>query len=202
MAQRWHDLLFAHWPVPPERLEPAIPPGLALDTYDGHAWLGVIPFHMTGIRLRGLPPLLGLSAFPELNVRTYATAATKPGVLFFSLDAGSRLAVEVARRWYHLPYFHAVMAVTPEGEGVGYRSRRQDRRGAPAELRGRYRSAADAVRGRSRVGADREAGRRLSGQPEHAEQPPDGVGLGHRAQDSARAGTARAHEDVDREHPA
>jgi hypothetical protein len=139
MAQRWHDLLFAHWPLPPARLQPAIPPGLALDTYDGDAWLGVIPFHMTGIRLRGLPPLPGLSAFPELNVRTYVTAAGKPGVLFFSLDAASRLAVEVARRWYHLPYFHAAIAVSPDGDGVRYRSRRRDRRRAPAELRGRYR---------------------------------------------------------------
>ncbi len=86
--------------------------------------------------------------------------------------------------------------------GVGVRRELGTGPGGGQDRGGLLRSAADAVRRRSRVGADREAGRRLSGQPEHAEQPLDGVGLGHRAQDSARAGTARAHEDVDREHPA
>jgi uncharacterized protein len=138
MAQRWHDLLFAHWPVDAARLRTAIPSGLALDTYEGRAWLGVIPFHMSGVRVRGLPPLPGTSAFAELNVRTYVTAGGKPGVLFFSLDAASRLAVEAARLTYHLPYFQAAMSVSGDESGVRYRSRRIDRRGAAAELQGRY----------------------------------------------------------------
>ncbi len=138
MAQTWHDLLFAHWPLPPETLRHAIPPALGLDTFDGRAWVGVIPFRMTGVRPRGLPSFPGISAFPELNVRTYVTAGGKPGVFFFSLDAASRFAVELARCWYRLPYCHARMAVTPEGEAMRYASRRLDRRGAPAELRARY----------------------------------------------------------------
>src|SRR5437867_5100192 len=106
-TMRWHDLLFLHWPVRPEIIRPLIPNGLELDTFDGAAWIGVVPFRMTGVRLRWLPPLPGISAFPELNVRTYVRVRDRPGVYFFSLDAGSRTAVAMARAWFHLPYFHA-----------------------------------------------------------------------------------------------
>jgi uncharacterized protein YqjF (DUF2071 family) len=138
MAQTWHDLLFAHWAVPPAALRPLVPSVLALDLFAGAAWLGVLPFHMSGVRPRGVPPVPGVSAFPELNVRTYVTTGDRPGVFFFSLDAGSRLAVEAARLTYRLPYFRARMSVRPDGEAIRYASHRTDRRGAPAELVGRY----------------------------------------------------------------
>jgi uncharacterized protein YqjF (DUF2071 family) len=146
MAQTWHDLLFAHWPVPAPSLRPRVPPALALDLFGGEAWLGVLPFHMSGVRPRGIPALPGISAFPELNVRTYVTAGGKPGVFFFSLDAGSRLAVEAARLTYRLPYFRARMTVRPDGEGIRYASRRDDPRGAPAELVARYAPAGPVFR--------------------------------------------------------
>lgn len=139
MAQRWHDLLFAHWPVPAKNLEPLLPGGLPLDTYEGQAWVGVVPFRMSGVRLRGLFPVPTTSAFPELNVRTYVTLDDRPGVWFFSLDAGSRLAVEAARLTFHLPYFRAQMRAERQGEVVHYESRRTDRRGLPALLLARYR---------------------------------------------------------------
>jgi uncharacterized protein DUF2071 len=82
MAQSWHDLLFAHWPVDISALRKAVPSALAIDTYQGQAWLGVVPFRMSGVRLRGTPPVPWLSAFPELNVRTYVVAEGKPGVWF------------------------------------------------------------------------------------------------------------------------
>src|SRR5262245_10075958 len=107
MAMRWHDLLFAHWPVDPAVLRPLIPASLQIDTYDGQAWIGVVPFRMTGVRPRFVPPLPGLSAFAEINVRTYVTIEQKPGVWFFSLDAANRLAVWAARLSYHLPYCFA-----------------------------------------------------------------------------------------------
>lgn len=108
MAMSWHDLLFLHWPLPPAALAPFIPPPLTLDTFDGQAWLGVVPFRMSGIRLRLLPPIPGTAAFPEINVRTYAVAPDgRRGVWFFSLDATSRLAVRAARAWFGLPYFDA-----------------------------------------------------------------------------------------------
>jgi hypothetical protein len=114
-------------------VRPRIPPDLSIDTFDGRAWIGVIPFRMTGVRLRGLPPLPWLSAFPELNVRTYVTAGAKPGVWFFSLDAASALAVAVGRT-AGLPYYRARMSVTAEGDGVRYAGRRIQPGTPPAEL--------------------------------------------------------------------
>src|SRR6266404_10006502 len=107
MAQSWHDLLFAHWQVDAAALRPLLPPQLQIDTFGGSAWLAVVPFRMTGVRLPGTPALPWLSAFPELNVRTYVTCDGEPGVWFFSLDAGNALAVAIARAWFHLPYFRA-----------------------------------------------------------------------------------------------
>jgi uncharacterized protein YqjF (DUF2071 family) len=136
MTQTWHDLLFAHWPVPQAEMRPLVPAQLTLDTFDGQCWVGVIPFHMSGIRARGLPALPGLSRFPELNVRTYVTYGGKPGVYFFSLDAGNLAAVWAARTFYHLPYFNAAMSSQDLGGNIHYSSRRL--RGA-AEFRGHYR---------------------------------------------------------------
>jgi hypothetical protein len=136
----WHDLLFAHWPVEPAALRPLLPPGLELDTFDGAAWLGIVPFRMSGIRHYFLPPLPGVSAFPELNVRTYVVASGKPGVWFLSLDAASRIAVTAARRFYHLAYRAAQMSCQAEPGGwIAYRSRRLERAHPPAEFTARYR---------------------------------------------------------------
>ncbi len=121
MFQRWENLLFAHWRVDPARVAPKIPAGLALDLWQGSAWIAVTPFEISRLRLRGLPPIPGASRFPELNVRTYVTTGEKPGVWFFSLDAGSPLAVFFARRLYHLPYFPARMACVKNGPAVSYR---------------------------------------------------------------------------------
>jgi len=91
--QTWCDLLFAHWPLPHGAISALIPPGLEVDTFDGEAWIGVVPFRMEDVMLRGLPGLPWISAFPELNVRTYVSVGGKPGVWFFSLDATQPLAV-------------------------------------------------------------------------------------------------------------
>jgi uncharacterized protein YqjF (DUF2071 family) len=145
MAMRWHDLLFMHWPVSPAALRPHIPPSLQLESFDGAAWLGVVPFRMSGVRPRGVPALPWVSAFPELNVRTYVTAGGKPGVWFFSLDAANPLAVRGARRAFHLPYYDARMAAErSEGGGVRYTSVRSHRGAPPAAFRARYRPSGPA----------------------------------------------------------
>lgn len=149
LAMTWHDLLFAHWPVAPDALRTLLPrtdPPLELDVRDGVAWLGLVPFRMSGIRFRWLPPVPGTAAFPELNVRTYVTAGGRPGVWFFSLDAASPLAVRAARATFHLPYFDADMACEADGDGVRYGSRRMHRRGGAAELEARYRPAGEVFR--------------------------------------------------------
>ncbi len=138
MGQAWLDLLFAHWPVPPDQLRDRIPAGLDLDTLDGQAWVGIVPFTMTGIHLHWLPPLPGLSAFHELNVRTYVTRGGKPGVWFFSLDAASQMNVYAARRLFHLPYFFARMSLERDGDSIRYASVRRDCHGPFAQFKARY----------------------------------------------------------------
>lgn len=138
MTQTWHDLLFAHWRVPAERLRAHVPAGLSIETFDGSAWIGVVPFRMSGIRLRGLPPVPGTSAFPELNVRTYVRHGDKSGVWFFSLDATNALAVAVARRWFRLPYFRARMECRNDAERVVYAHERTHAGAPPAELVAQY----------------------------------------------------------------
>jgi len=146
MAQSWHDLLFAHWPIEAAQLRPHIPPQLAIDTFEGAAWLGVVPFRMSGVRLRGTPALPWLSAFPELNVRTYVVAEDKPGVWFFSLDAKNPVAVAIARAWFHLPYFRARMSCEVKDGWIEYRSERTHRGARSGVLNGRYRATGAAFR--------------------------------------------------------
>ncbi len=113
MQQRWNDLLFAHWPMPAAAIDATLPPGLVADTFDGSAWLGVVPFGMDRIRIHGLPSVPGARAFPELNLRTYVRerGTNRTGVYFYSLDASNPLAVAIARSVFHLPYFWAQMGM-------------------------------------------------------------------------------------------
>ncbi len=104
MYQNWHHLLFLHWEIPPQELQALIPAGLTVDTFEGKAYAGLIPFTMTGVRPVLTPPLPGISSFHEVNVRTYVhREGCDPGVWFFSLDASSTLAVAAARAAYKLP---------------------------------------------------------------------------------------------------
>ncbi|HYX52641.1 MAG TPA: DUF2071 domain-containing protein [Candidatus Limnocylindrales bacterium] len=136
-VQTWNDLLFAHWKYPLEHLRILVPAELQLDLFEGEAYVGVVPFWMSGVRGRWQPPIPGVSRFPEMNVRTYVRVNGIPGVYFFSLDAASRVAVWGARMFYHLPYFFAEMSVHSVGEKVHYKSRRLEPP-APAEFRGLY----------------------------------------------------------------
>jgi uncharacterized protein YqjF (DUF2071 family) len=146
MAMGWHDLVFLHWPVPAAMLRPLIPRVLEVDTFDGVGWIGVVPFRMSGVRPRMLPSVGPLSNFPELNVRTYVSAGGKPGVWFFSLDAASPPAVEMARLLFHLPYFNAEMRCDAEGESVRYTSRRTHHGARPARFTASYRPTGSLTR--------------------------------------------------------
>jgi uncharacterized protein YqjF (DUF2071 family) len=136
LFMRWHDLLFLHWPVDAGSMRSLISPQVELEIYDGSAWLGIVPFRMTGVRPRYAPFSL---AAAELNVRTYVKSAMKSGVWFFSLDANSWLAVRTART-FGLPYYDARMSVQRDDDTrVEHRSFRIHRRAPAAEFVASYR---------------------------------------------------------------
>ena len=140
MHMRWRELLFAHWVVDPAVVRPLIPGALELDLFEGRCYVGAVPFLMENVTPRGVPPLPGLHAFPELNLRTYVTAGGKPGVWFFSLDAGQKLAVRTARRFFHLPYFDTQFDIKMSGETVAYKSVRTHKSAAEAQFSATYRA--------------------------------------------------------------
>ena len=126
MLQRWAGLLFLHWPVDPALIAARLPVGLQVDTFDGKAWIGLVPFFMERVRPVGLPALPWLSWFHELNVRTYVhDEMGNPGVWFFSLECDQPIAVEIARRGFHLPYQHASMRSTKSSGRVEFSSQRK-----------------------------------------------------------------------------
>jgi uncharacterized protein YqjF (DUF2071 family) len=125
MQQSWRDLLFIHWPVPADVIQQALPHGLTVDTFDGFAWIALVPFQMRNVRPVWAPSVPGLSNFAECNVRTYVHINGKaPGVWFFSLDAANAIACAIARLTFSLPYFHAKMNGDVTNNEFQYRTSR------------------------------------------------------------------------------
>src|SRR5688572_6687358 len=127
MYERWENLLFLHWEYDPQAIQQTLPNGLYVDTFDGKAYLGVVPFLMRGVRPHLLPITLGMSDFEELNVRTYVYDSTgTPGVWFYSLDANHYFAGALARLLFNLPYFHANMTAefSPDTQEITFSSYR------------------------------------------------------------------------------
>jgi uncharacterized protein YqjF (DUF2071 family) len=132
IRQWWGKLLFMHWPISPGFLRQLLPPQLTLDTFEGQAWIGVVPFTMWGVRPYFSPPVPGLNSFHELNVRTYVHFDGVPGVWFFSLDINSPLATWGARRFFFLPYYDAEISLRQEGQSILYHSGRKEGGATPA----------------------------------------------------------------------
>lgn len=136
MHQRWAKLIFLHWRWDAAEIQRTLPSGLFVDTFQGDAWLAIVPFYMRGIRPRFCPPVPGISDFLELNVRTYVhDEQGRPGVWFYSLDCNQPLAVWTARTFFHLPYQHARMEATMADGWIDYTCHR---RGEPSPSRCRY----------------------------------------------------------------
>jgi hypothetical protein len=133
----WRHVLFANWPAPPDVVAPHVPDALTVDTFDGQAWLSVVPFTNVDVRPTAVPSGWGLP-LPELNLRTYVTAADGPGVYFFNLDAQGILGVVGARLFHHLPYYYARIDLETEGEAVQFTSRRLHPGARPARFRATY----------------------------------------------------------------
>jgi uncharacterized protein YqjF (DUF2071 family) len=133
----WRHLLFENWPVDPAVMDAHLPEALEPDTYDGAAWLSIVPFTNVAVRPKGVPERLGIR-LPELNVRTYVTRDGVPSVYFFSLDAQGVSSVVGARLFHHLPYYYARIDIGVEGGRVHFDSRRRHPGARPARYRGSY----------------------------------------------------------------
>lgn len=133
--QRWRSLLFVHWVVPVDVLRPLVAPSLDIDTFDGRAYVGLIPFDIPEMRpVKALPPPPMAGRFLETNLRTYVRHEGQPGIWFFSLEAASSLAVVGARAGFGLPYFRADMRWQRDGDRVRYHSERRWPGPRPATL--------------------------------------------------------------------
>ncbi|MGA3135960.1 MAG: DUF2071 domain-containing protein [Terracidiphilus sp.] len=141
MTQRWNDLLFAHWPVPAPSLAPLVPEGLQVDTFQGSAWVGIVPFWLDRIKIRGVPPIPGARSFPDLSLRTYVLDpyTGTQGVYCFSLDASNLLAVAAARTFFHLPYHWAEMRLEQRSEREFEFYSRRHWSSRPVVFKARYR---------------------------------------------------------------
>lgn len=139
MRQVWSNLLFAHWPTDVNNLAALLPPGITLDTWEGDAWVGIVPFQMPYLSIRGVPNIPAFTHLLETNVRTYVRVGDKPGVYFFSLDADNPIVVEAARRWFYLPYLTARFTCEFSPKQVDYEVNRTDSRAKAATFSASYR---------------------------------------------------------------
>ncbi|RZT64408.1 hypothetical protein EV140_0658 [Microcella alkaliphila] len=143
IRQRWNHFVFLHWRVDPARVAPLMPAGTRPDTFDGSAWVGLIPFVLSDHAFLPLPPVPRLGTFVEINVRTYSVDnAGNRGVVFQSLEAEPLPSALAAQSLFGLPYrwAHAGQRIA-EGT-IEYRSRR---RGGPRLDSGRADRAARAL---------------------------------------------------------
>ena len=143
LHQNWHHLLFLHWEVPVAELQSLLPLRLTADTFEGKAFVGLVPFTLSGVRPVMTPPLPWISSFHEINVRTYVHLDGRdPGVWFFNLDASSMIAVAAARAAYKLPYYEAAIDFDEKRGAhpiIDFNARRTDARGVtPAHAHIRY----------------------------------------------------------------
>jgi uncharacterized protein YqjF (DUF2071 family) len=111
-SQSWNDQLLAHFAMDPPTLRRLVPDALTLDLYDGVAWLTISPFCTSHMRPSGIPPLPGISFFPQVNLRTYVTMQDKPGLLYLSVDAANLSAVWFARVFFRMQYWHSSIQVS------------------------------------------------------------------------------------------
>jgi uncharacterized protein YqjF (DUF2071 family) len=125
LSQEWSDLLFAHWPVDPDRLARTLPAGVEPDLFGDRAWIAIVAFRMLGSRPAVGPPRPSLPPIPELNVRTYVRVGGVPGVWFISLDASSPFFAAAGRALYGLPYRVARMTTVRHGDRRHYLSSRR-----------------------------------------------------------------------------
>jgi uncharacterized protein YqjF (DUF2071 family) len=134
----WRDLLFASWRVPPEIVRAKVPPELDLDTFDGSAWVTLVPMHVTGMHYRDVPPIPGMVTLRELNFRTYVKRNGKGGVYFLSIECPAIVSDWMALHLFKVPYLKAQIVMANDGVTYHYASERTQSDMPPAAFFGTF----------------------------------------------------------------
>ncbi|GGN14768.1 YqjF family protein [Halarchaeum nitratireducens] len=137
ISMDWRDVCVASYAVDPDVVAATLPDGVAVDTYDGDAYLSVVPFVMGDVRPYKFPRFVG-PTFGELNLRTYVTGDAGPGIYFYNLDATDRLGVAIARATFRLPYYDASQRIVKRGDTVEFESERTHTGVPPCEFDADY----------------------------------------------------------------
>lgn len=125
LTQEWRTVTFVHWRYEPEVVQAILPDGLTVDTFDGSAWVGLVPFRMVDVRPPWIPTLHPITTFPETNIRTYVRGPRGQGVWFSSLEITRLFGVAVARLVFGVPYIWAGMSIEATAGRVRYESSRR-----------------------------------------------------------------------------
>ena len=108
ITARWENLLIVTYKVPYEVLQPHLPPGLELDTIDGHAFASVVAFDFNDTKVKGIRVPFNVD-FPEINLRFYVKNKTKRGVVFIKEFVPKLFIPFVANNLYNENYMYAPM---------------------------------------------------------------------------------------------
>lgn len=139
----WRNLMFASWRIPVETLRPHVPPELEIDTFDGTAWITLVPMAVTDMHWRGIEPIPGMEAFRELNLRTYVKGKDRPGVYFLSIDCPAAFSDWIARHFFGVPYYEAQIATYTDATSFHFASERTQKGQPPASLFTTFRPLGD-----------------------------------------------------------
>jgi uncharacterized protein YqjF (DUF2071 family) len=139
----WRDLLFASWRVPVDVVRPKVPPELELDTFDGSAWVSLVPMQVTDSHFRGVVSIPGLESFRELNLRTYVKRNGKGGVYFLSIECPAAVCDWMAYHFFGVPYLRAQIATFNRGDSFRFASERTQKNEPPAAFFGTFRPVGD-----------------------------------------------------------
>lgn len=141
----WRDLMFASWRLPAEVVRPKVPPELELDTFDGSAYVTLVPMRVTDMHWRGIPPIPGMEGFRELNLRTYIKRNDRPGVYFLSIECPAAFSDWIARHFFGVPYYAAEIATYRDGDCFRFASERTQKGQPPAALFSQFRPVGQAA---------------------------------------------------------
>lgn len=143
LSMDWHDLFFASWRIPADKGSSLLPPGLQLDTFDGSAWITMVPMRVTNMHWHGIPAIPGCDSFRELNLRTYVRQNGRPGVCFLSIECPAAYSDWIARQFFGVPYYHAQMIAWNDGVSYRYASERMLQDNSEAVFFGEFRPSAE-----------------------------------------------------------